>query len=208
MITCWLTRRKIDWEMDDGTEASAAVDLHLSRCAACARYRRRQRALVEGLIREARQNPSSSPLFFRERASVLPKRYCFFRGGGCRTQSKNGGTSPSARFAWRQGLVWFAAAVVGVVGILRLPLSEAPSPSSSELIAKALLFSGGQSLEEAAGQSLQEWSALLNQPLESEIQFLLNDARFAMSSLAASFLPKQYLAPIADGRPKARPISL
>lgn len=208
MITCWLTRRRIDWEMDDGAEASAAVELHLSRCDACARYRRRQRALVEGLIREARQNPSSSPLFFRERASVLPNRYCFFRGGGCRTQSKSGGSSPSARFTWCQGLVWFAAAVVVVVGLLRLPLSEAPAPSSSELIAKALRFSGGQSLEEAAGQSLQEWIALLNQPLESEIQFLLNDARFAMSSLAASFLPKQYLVPIADGRPKARPISL
>lgn len=208
MITCWLTRRKIDWEMDDGAEASAAVALHLSRCAACERYRRRQRALVEGLIREARQNPSSSPLFFRERASVFPKRYCFFRVGGCRTQSKSGETLPGAKFAWRQGLVWFAAAVIVVVGILQLPLSEAPSPLSSELIAKAIRFSGGQSLEEAAGQSLQEWSALLNQPLESEIQFLINDARFAMSSLAASFLPKQYLEPIADGRPKARPISL
>lgn len=207
MITCWLIRRKIDWEMDDGAGASAAVDLHLSRCAACERYRRRQRSLVEGLIREARQNPSSSPLFFRERASVLPKRYCFSRGGGCRTQSKSGGTSPGAKFAWCQGLVWFAAAVI-VVGILRLPPSEAPSPSSSELIAKAIRFSGGQSLEKAAGQSLQEWSALLNQPLESEIRFLINDARFAMSSLAASFLPEQYLAPVAGGRSKARPISL
>lgn len=191
MIACWLTRRKIDWELDDGAEVSAAVGLHLSRCAACARYRRRQRALVEGLIREARQNPSSSPLFFRERASVLP-RYCFFRGG-C--------------FAWRQVLVWFAAAAVVVVGILWLPPGEAPS-LSSELIAKALHFSGPQTLEETAGRRLQEWSALLNQPLESEIQFLINDARFAMSSLVASFLPEQYLAPVADGRPKALPISL
>ena len=194
MIACWLTRRKIDWELDDGAEVSAAVGLHLSRCAACARYRRRQQALVEGLIGEARQNPSSSPLFFRERASVLPKRYCFFRGGGC--------------FAWRQGLVWFAAAVVVVVGILWFPPGEAPSSPSSELIAKALHFSGPQALEEAAGQSLQEWSALLNQPLESEIQFLINDARFAMISLVASFLPEQYLAPVADGRPKALSISL
>lgn len=191
--------------MDDDAEASAAVDLHLSRCAACARYHRRQRALVEGLIREARQNPlSSSSRFFRERASVLPNRDCFF-GGDCRTQSKNGRTSPSARFAWRQGFVWFAAAVVIVVGLRRMPPSEAPSPSS-ELIAKALRFSGGQALEEAAGQSLQKWSAFLNQPLESEIRFLINDARFAMSSFAASFLPEQYLVPVADG--KALPISL
>ena len=186
MIACWLTRRKIDWELDDGAEVSAAVGLHLSRCAACARYHRKQRALVEGLIGEARQNPSSSPLFFRERASVLP-RYCF---------------------AWRQVLVWFAAAAVVVVGILWLPPGQAPSSSSSELIAKALHFSGPQALEEAAGRRLQEWSALLNQPLESEIQFLINDARFAMSSLVASFLPEQYLAPVADGRPKALPISL
>ncbi len=209
MITCWLTRRKIDWEMDDGAEASAAVGLHLSRCAACEGYRRRQRALVEGLIREARQNPPSSPLFFRERASVLPKRSGSFDGGRCRTQAMNARDLPGAKFAWRQGLVWFAAAavVVVVVGLLRMPLSEAPSPSS-ELIAQALRFSGGQALEEAAGQSIQKWSGLLNQPLESEIQFLMNDARFAMSSLAASFLPEQYLAPVADGRPKALPISL
>lgn len=206
MITCWLTRRKIDWEMDDGAEASAAVGLHLSRCAACEGYRRRQRALVEGLIREARQNPPSSPLFFRERASVLPKRNGSF-GGGCRTQSTNARDLPGAKLAWRQGLVWFTAAAVVVVGLLRMPPSEAPSPSS-ELIAQALRFSGGQALEEAAGQSIQKWNALLNQPLESEIQFLMNDARFAMSSLAASFLPEQYLAPVADGRPKAFPISL
>ena len=189
--------------MDDGAEASAAVEIHLSRCAACACYRRRQRASVEGLIREARQNPLfSSSRFFRERALVLPNRDCFF-GGDCRTQLKHGGTSPSARFAWRQGLVWLAAAVV--VGLRRMPSSEAPFPSS-ELIAKALHFSGGQALEEAAGQSLQKWSAFWNQPLESEIQFLINDARFAMSSLTASFLPEQYLAPVADG--KALPISL
>lgn len=208
MITCWLTRRKIDWEMDDGAEASASVGLHLSRCAACERYRRRQRALVDGLILEARQNPSSSPLFFRERDSVLPNRGGSFGGGDCRTQSTNARALPGAKFAWRQGLVWFAAAAVVVVGLLRLPPGEAPAPSSSELIAKALHFTEPQALEEAAGQSIQEWSALLNQPLESEIQFLMNDARFAMSSLAESFLPEQYLAPVADGRPKALPISL
>lgn len=206
MIACWLTRRKIDWEMDDGAAMSAAVDLHLLRCAACERYRRRQRALVEGLIREARQNPSSSPLFFRERTSVLPKRNGSFGNGG-RAQSASEGTLPGIKFAWRQVLVWFAAAVV-VVGILWLSPREAPSRSSAELIVQAIQFSGEQSLEKATGQSLQEWSALLNKPLESEIQFLINDARFAMSSLAASFLPEQYLAPVAEGGAKALPISL
>lgn len=204
MIACWLTRRKIDWEMDDGAAMSAAVEIHLSRCAACERYRRRQRALVEGLIREARQNPSSSPLFCR--ASVSPNLNGSFGNGG-RAQSASEGILPGIKFAWRQVLVWFAAAVV-VVGILWLSPREAPSRSSAELIVQAIRFSGGQSLEKAAGQSLQEWSALLNQPLESEIRFLINDARFAMSSLAASFLPEQYLAPVAGGRSKARPISL
>ncbi len=210
MITCWLARRKIDWEMDEGAEVSAAIRRHLSRCAACARYRRKQWALVEGLIREARQNPPSRPLFFRERASVLLKRSGSFGADfGCLMRAKNGGTLPGAKFARRQVFVWGAAiALVVVVGILRLPLREAPSRSSSELIAKVIRFSEGQSLEGAAEQSIQEWSALLNQPLESEIQFLINDARFAMSSLAASFLPEQYLAPVADGRPKALPISL
>lgn len=207
MITCWLTRRKIDWEMDDGAAMSAAVGLHLSRCAACEGYRRRQLALVKGLIREARQNPPSSPLLFR--ASDSPNRSGSFGGDdGCRTQSTNRRTSPGLKFAWRQALVCCVAAALVVLGILRMPPSEAPSSSSSERTAKAIRFSGGQALEEAAEQSLQKWSALLNQPLESEIQFLMNDARFAMSSLAASFLPEQYLAPFANGGSKALPISL
>ena len=205
MITCWLTRRKIDWEMDDGAARSAAVEIHLSRCAACEDYRRRQRALVKGLIREARQNSPSSPPFCR--ASVSPNRNGSFGNGG-RAQSTSEGTLPGIKFAWRQALVWCAAAalVVAVV-ILRPPPGEAPS-SSSERIAKAIRFSGGRALEEEARRSLQEWVALLNQPLESEIQFLMNDARFAMSSLAASFLPEQYLAPVAAGGSKAFPISL
>ena len=206
MITCWLTRRRIDWEMDDGAAMSAAVGLHLSRCAACEGYRRRQLSLVKGLIREARQNPPSSPPLFR--ASDSPNRGGSFGGNdGCRTQSTNGRTLPGLKFAWRQALVCGAAAALVVVGLLRMPPSEAPS-SSSERIAKVIRFSGGQALEEAAEQSLREWSALLNQPLESEIQFLMNDARFAMNSLAASFLPEQYLAPFADGGLKALPISL
>lgn len=207
MIACWLTRRKIDWEMDDGAATSAAVEIHLSRCAACEGYRRRQLALVKGLIREARQNSPSPPPFCR--ASVSPNRNgSFGNGGDCRTQSTNGGTLPGIKFAWRQALVLCAAAALVVaVGILRPPPGEAPS-SSSERIAKAIRFSGGQSLEEAAGRRLQEWAALLNQPLESEIQFLINDARFAMSSLAASFLPEQYLASVAEGGAKAFPISL
>ena len=205
MIPCWLTRRKIDWEMDDGAATSAAVEIHLSRCAACEGYRRRQLALVKGLIREAQQNSPSAPPFCR--ASASPNRKGSFGNGG-RTQSTSEGTLPGIKFAWRQALVWCAAAALVVaVGILRPPPGEAPS-SSSERIAEAIRFSGGQSLEEAAGRRLQEWVALLNQPLESEIQFLMNDARFAMSSLAASFLPEQYLAPVAEGGAKALPISL
>ena len=207
MITCWLTRRKIDWEMDDGAATSAAVRRHLSRCAACERYRRRQLALVKELIQEARQTPPSSPLFFREQASILPNQTGSFGGGGCRTQSANGRTSPGLKFAWRQALVWCVAAFLVVFGILRMPPREVPS-SSSELIAKAIHFSGEQALDEAARQSLQEWSALLNQPLESEIQFLMNDARLAMNSLASSFLPEQYLVPVAIRGAKALPISL
>ena len=69
-----------------------------------------------------------------------------------------------------------------------------PTPPSAELLTRVIQLSGDQVLEEATGQDFEAWSLSLNQPLETELQLVMNDARSAIDSLAASFIPESFLA--------------
>jgi hypothetical protein len=63
---------------------------------------------------------------------------------------------------------------------------QQPAPSA---VTPALLENLTGRLSRADGQKLLEWSQSLEQPLDQELQSLVNDAKSALGSLARNFLP-------------------
>lgn len=183
MITCWLTRREIAKNLDDGTILQETAHKHLHHCAACECHYQQQRQLVAQLSNEAHIDSVEPSPFLRGKIVAAVRR-----AADSETVS-----TPSPRFAWSGGFAFSAlAALVIVFGIVWN--QPDPNPPSAELLTKVIQLSGDQVLEETTGQNFEAWTVALNQPLESEIDFVMNDARLAIDSLAASFIPESLFA--------------
>lgn len=183
MITCWLTRREIAKSLDDGTVLQERVRKHLPHCAGCESYYRQQQQLVEKLSSEAHLDVLNPSPFLRGKIVAAVRR----------AAESGPDVTPAPRFAWSGGLAFSALAAVAILfGIIWN--QPAPSPRPSELLTKVIQLSGDQVLEETTGQNFEAWSVTLNQPLESELEFVMNDARSAIDSLAASFIPESLFA--------------
>ena len=183
MMTCWFTRRNMARALDDETPLSDADQRHLHTCAACEQHWQAQRRLVGLLTQEAQQESFTPSPFLRGRIVAAVRRAAIAEPD----------VAPGPQFSWMGGLALTAlAAALVVMGVIQQRPN--PEPSSDKLLTSVIHFSGGQVLEETTGQTLEEWSVALNQPLESEIQFVMNDARTAIDSLAASFIPESLLA--------------
>ncbi|MCS1412018.1 MAG: hypothetical protein M2R45_05221 [Verrucomicrobia subdivision 3 bacterium] len=182
MITCWLTRQKIAKCLDDGTSVGASIQAHLHQCSACETYQQQQVALVGQLTREAQQGSLAPSLFLQGKIVAAVRR----------AAEPGPEIAPSGRLAWPGGfaLTVVAAALI-VAGIIWKQPN--PQPQTSILLTEVIRLSGDKVLKETTGQNFEAWSVTINQPLESEIQFVMNDARSAIDSLAASFLPEQFL---------------
>ena len=183
MITCWLTRREIARCVDDEQPVAATVRRHMHGCAQCDRYYQQQKALVSQLTHEAGHDVFQPSPFLRGKIVAAVRR-------AAESESE---PTPKPRLAWASGLTLSVVAAVAIA--IPLGLREpTPPPRSAELISKVIQLSGDEALEEATGQNLEGWTMTLNQPLESEIEYVMSDARSAIDSLAASFIPESLFA--------------
>lgn len=183
MMTCWFTRRNIARALDDETPLSESDQRHLHTCADCEQHWNAQRHLVGLLTQEAHQESFTPSPFLRGRIVAAVRHAA--------APASDVGAGP--QFSWLGGLaLTVLAATLVVVGVIQQ--RPDPQPSSNKLLTSVIHFSGDQVLEETTGQTFGEWSVALNQPLESELQFVMNDARIAIDSLAASFIPESLLA--------------
>ncbi len=184
MITCWLTRREISRCLDDDRPLAPNSERHLQSCAACAQHYAEQRQLVGQLSQQAGHDQFEPSPFLRGRIVAAVRQAA---------EVDTAIPAPMPRPSWIGGLgLSLGAAAAIVIGIV--VNRPAPPPASAELISKVIQLSGDQVIEETTGQSIEAWSVALNEPLESELQFVMNDARSAIDSLAENFIPKSLLA--------------
>lgn len=181
MITCWFTRQSISRCLDGGVALSDQAQRHINHCAHCHTHYQQQQLLVSRLSQEAQCDDLASSPFLRGKIVAAVRR----------AATPEPVTQPTMGVSWTGGLAFslLAALVVAIV----IQWQQPSAPPSSELLASVLEFSGEQVLEEATGQTFEELTVALNKPLETEMEFVMNDARMAIDSLASGFLPKSFL---------------
>ncbi len=169
--------------MDDGTTVSHKVQQHLQGCGACEHHYQLQQRLISQLSQQAPQDCFEPSPFLRGKIVAAVR------------QAAEGGpqTASAPRISWMGGLAFSSVAALAIAFGVMMNQPE-PTPPSAELLTRVIQLSGDQVLEEATGQDFEAWSLSLNQPLETELQLVMNDARSAIDSLAASFIPESFLA--------------
>ena len=181
MLTCWYYRRIISECLDSNQDLPVRLGKHLRQCSSCRGFHDAAVGLCEQLLADAdRERQVPSP-FLQSRIVA----------------SLGEGDPQPVRTVFRPA--WSAAAaVVAIVlsSVLFLRHDPAPKiPAGSGAVAArqaadgngAGLLAGTMRLPVQDG--IREWTKKLNQPLETELQSVIQDARTALDLLAYNFLP-------------------
>jgi hypothetical protein len=179
MAFCWYYKKLIARCLDADEAPSEALQNHMRACPDCQAFYESEKHLTESLVAGAdleRRTPS--PFLQARIIAALTKR----------------DDVPEPRvFRFN----WVAAAFVGLLvvgGILvtrHLPIPGTPSTLVDNTTGNAAFFSTAGI---PSGQKLLEWSQALDQPLETELNSVVNDAKSAIRLLADNFLPEKHLA--------------
>jgi anti-sigma factor RsiW len=185
MRACWFYKIVISHRLDSREGIPGWVDLHVDGCEECARFHRGHRRVIDRLSIGAADALSEreAPPFLHSRIMSAVRR------------AEPEPVRVSFRPAWVAGI----AASVLLVGALSLRLLPEPGERhepTAELAQSSV--EQGRSLAPVLsmvnGEKLLEMSRNLDQPLEAELQFVMNDARSAIETLANNFLPGQMIA--------------
>ncbi len=175
MNFCWLHQKIISSRLDENSALPGRVQRHLKGCPSCRQAFESAMATVRALsVDSPEKNLEPSPFLHGKIMSVVWAE----RGQSARPR-------PGVA-RWALPIVAATACVI-IAGTVwtRRPLAPVGNPSAAwsaptELALKMKLPSEAQ---------MNQWSTVLDAPLEHETQLVLNDAKAALDSLKNSFLP-------------------
>ena len=178
MKLCWLYEKAISRAVDAGSPTPAWVNRHLDQCIKCRQCYQAHVRLTAALTASApSQVTAPSPFLHARIISAL-----HHEAGRAETPVKI-----------LQALRSISIPAFGflIIAVLWIWKPESPNstqqPAVSGLVAMNELFGPARGGVDAA--KLLEWSENLDQPLESEIRLVVDDAKSALSSLSDNFLP-------------------
>lgn len=181
MIVCWFYRRFISGCIDTERALPEQIERHVRRCAACRAFYDTGIRLADRLIAEASQENVTPPPFLHGKIlaslDVLPH-------------------SRTARIGFRPA--WLVAVGIVFLMLIGLPLVRhrdernallRPNVSSARGASDPIhLLAAASTLPNE--NKLLEWSQKADQPLETELKCVIQDARAALAGLAHNFLPR------------------
>ena len=178
MKYCWLYEKAISRAAAAGSQTPAWVNRHLDKCIECRQTYQAHIRLTAALTASAQsQVTSPSPFLHARIMSALDQE-----AGRAETRGK-------ILQALRSLLI--PAFGLFIIGGLWIWKSESPNstqqPAVSGPVFMSKLFDPPRNGVDAA--KLLEWSENLDQPLESEIRLVVDDAKSVLSSLSDKFLP-------------------
>ena len=179
MLTCWFYRRFISSCIDTDRSLPGQVESHLRHCAECRQFSDAGRQIAERLADEAQSE------------SVLPPP--FLHGKILASLNKPASQEAGGPFqpAWPAIALIFCLLLVGALFIRhreRLGELLQPAVSMAQATSNAIgLLAATAKIP--SEEKLLEWSQKLDQPLETELQSVIHDARSALAGLAHNFLP-------------------
>jgi hypothetical protein len=181
MKLCWLYRKAISWAADSQAQVPRWVKPHLLACPDCRRFQQGEMSLSTRLTADAKAHVAEFPPVLHARImSTL------------RTEA----AKPAQRVL---ALRWIEAALIPALGALMIAAYCVSKPGGSHESPSYLAASPGASaLQTLIPQSPQSdpsqllaWTGKLDQPLQSELDFVVSDAKTALQSLAENFLPSR-----------------
>jgi predicted anti-sigma-YlaC factor YlaD len=181
MLRCWLYRSIISRHVDDNKELPPKLQLHLHDCPACRQHFEAQTQVARRLAASAASLRKSPSPYLRSRIlSSLdePEREVSL-------------VAKAIRPAWSGMLV--GCGLVLILALIIVGGTHLLSPEPQVAMSQPSLFPSlaklGPKLKMANSERVAEWTGVLEQPLEKEIQLMLGDAKSAAHLLADSFLP-------------------
>ena len=178
MKLCWLCRQAISWAADSHAQVPRWVKPHLLACPDC-------RGFQEGEMRLSARLRADAGADVPEFPAVLHARILF----GLRTKS----AKPAQRVpAFR----WIEAVLIPALGVLVMAAYCVwKQGGSHEPPSRLVVSPGANALQTLIPRSdpsqLLAWTGKLDQPLQSELDFVVSDAKTALQSLAENFLPSR-----------------
>jgi hypothetical protein len=179
MKLCSLHRKTISWAADSHAQAPRWVKPHLLSCPECRRFQEEELRLSARLRADAEAGLPEFP-------PVLHARILF----ALRTKR--------AQRAQRvPGFRWIEAALIPALGVLAIAAYCVWKPAGNHQSPPALTApSAGASawrplIPQSDPSQLLAWTGKLDQPLQSELDFVVSDAKTALQSLAENFLPSR-----------------
>ncbi len=177
MKLCWLTRRIIAESVDTSDPLPRWVDRHLSACGECHQFRQTHLKLARELRDVAQSEVIEFPPLLHNRIiAALPDR------------SREARRPVEVAFSFRQ----FWAPALGLAAVLALVVwkSERPRPLPQAHVSTEVESSASSLVDPSSpAPMLVALSERLDEPLESEMKAVVQDARFAFQSLTENFLP-------------------
>lgn len=179
MAFCWFYRRTISQCLDAAEPLADRTRRHVQSCPDCQTFYATQKRITQNLMDEAADWRSEPSPFLHGRIMASLER-----GGQAAEPRANS-------FRWVAASVVLGCLLLGSFIGLRLRHDGAPPDRAAPIIVNSSLFSAEQI---PSGRELLEWSQTLEQPLQTELDSVVTDAKTAVRVLADNFLPEKLLA--------------
>jgi predicted anti-sigma-YlaC factor YlaD len=188
MIHCWLYQKVGFWFWEDSRPLPAQVQRHLESCPSCRQYFALHDTLINRLSAESSCAFQPEPPFLHEKIMAAIHAEKNARNTPVRTLPR--WLLPAAGFAL---LALFVA-----LTFEKSPQSSHNTTTTTTATAPAANQTAPTPVNTLASidlptNSVAQWSALLDDPLQTEMTSVIKDAKNAAQSLAANFLPPNYL---------------
>jgi hypothetical protein len=181
MKLCWLYKKAVSRAVDADGKMPAWVTRHLDKCGHCRDHYRAQVCLTAALMESAPAECASPAPFLRSRIiSALDQQE---------------GPLPTPGMRFRPLRTWlipaFGLFIIGMVWIWKPASSSTQRPvADGPLVGSAALpVTAPNGVDPAA---LLKWNENFKQPLESELQDMVDDAKAALLALGDNFLPSKF----------------
>ena len=178
MITCWYYKKVIARSLDETQGLPAGAAQHVNDCPGCRHFYEVERALTRQLTAGAQLHVQLPPPFLRAKIMAALHR---------RPQTD----VPSRRLipaVWATALVIVSAGFFLFIRDSQHP--EARRPSAPSPTFQVAAQKAANDIRPLVALNAIEWSQVLDQPLEVEMQSVIRDAKTAIQLVAQNFLPK------------------
>ena len=180
MKACWFYQKAASWMLDSTAPAPSWIQRHLADCPDCAHFHREQDQLISTLRATASAQLADPPPFLRGKIlSTL------------RAEARR----PVPQF---HALRWVRAMIIPALGVVlfmayvvRKPDNTSSLPSSGSPPIRSFTEAVEKIIPKADASQLLSWTEQVDQPLETELDSVMTDAKSAVQGFAMNFLPDQ-----------------